>query len=65
MDDYVYFSNWLHGDIPQYDISHPTNWLTGQVWCGGLLSKGVKCKVIAGGPQMLQLSLDGKRLLCD
>jgi len=35
----------------------------GQVWCGGLLSKGVvKCKVPAGGPQMLQLSLDGKRL---
>jgi len=66
MDDrYVYFSNWLHGDIRQYDISdpsHPT--LTGQVWCGGLLGKSSKVQghPLAGGPQMLQLSLDGKRL---
>ena len=66
MDDrYVYFSNWLHGDIRQYDISNPTHpRLTGQVWCGGLLGKGdeVQGHKLAGGPQMLQLSLDGKRL---
>jgi selenium-binding protein 1 len=49
----------------QYDISDPHNpKLTGQVWMGGLLGKapyvnGVK---MAGGPQMFQLSLDGKRL---
>ena len=66
MDDrYVYFSNWLHGDIRQYDISDPSHpKLTGQVWCGGLLGKSSKVHghQLAGGPQMLQLSLDGKRL---
>ena len=66
MDDrFLYFCNWLHGDIRQYDISDPHNpKLTGQVWMGGLLNKapevnGVK---VTGGPQMIQLSLDGKRL---
>lgn len=66
MDDrYLYFSNWLHGDVRQYDISDRGKpKLVGQVWCGGLLGKGptVKGKKLAGGPQMLQLSLDGKRL---
>lgn len=66
MDDkYVYFSNWLHGDIRQYDISDPSNpKLTGQVWCGGVLGKAepVQGHELIGGPQMLQLSLDGKRL---
>ncbi len=67
MDDrYLYFSNWLHGDIRQYDISDPAHpRMTGQVWCGGLLGKGggeVAGHRLVGGPQMLQLSLDGKRL---
>ncbi|GIS11336.1 MAG: hypothetical protein CM15mP115_04870 [Alphaproteobacteria bacterium] len=37
MDDrFLYFCNWLHGDIRQYDISDPHNpKLTGQVWMGG------------------------------
>lgn len=64
-DRYVYFSNWLHGDIRQYEIVDPSQpKLTGQVWCGGLLGKGstVQGKKLAAGPQMLQLSLDGKRL---
>ena len=64
-DRYLYFSNWLHGDIRQYDISNPGHpQLTGQVWCGGLLghSPEVKGQKLVGGPQMLQLSLDGKRL---
>lgn len=66
MDDrYVYFSNWLHGDIRQYDISDPAKpKLAGQVWVGGLLGKAptVQDVKLRGGPQMLQLSLDGKRL---
>ena len=66
MDDrYIYLSNWLHGDIRQYDISDPSHpKLTGQVWCGGLLDKSnpVQDHKLVGGPQMLQLSLDGKRL---
>ncbi len=66
MDDrWLYFSNWLHGDIRQYDISDPSKpVLKSQLWVGGLLGKapeiqGTKAR---GGPQMLQLSLDGKRL---
>ncbi|MFK7855093.1 MAG: selenium-binding family protein [Granulosicoccus sp.] len=66
MDDkYLYFSNWLHGDLRQYDISDPSNpKLTGQVWIGGLLGKApeVNGRTVDGAPQMIQLSLDGKRL---
>jgi selenium-binding protein 1 len=66
MDDrYLYFSNWLHGDVRQYDISNPSKpKLTGQVWVGGVIGKGpnIRGKKTPGGPQMLQLSLDGKRL---
>jgi selenium-binding protein 1 len=69
MDDrYLYFSNWLHGDIRQYDISDPAHpRLAGQIWCGGVLgqpenSVNVQGHALQGGPQMLQLSLDGKRL---
>ena len=66
MDDrWLYFSNWLHGDIRQYDISDPAKpRLAAQLWCGGVLGKSGKFKdrEFLGGPQMLQLSLDGKRL---
>jgi len=81
-DRYLYFSNWAHGDIRQYDItdtSHPK--LVGQIFLGGSILKGgpvtvtedtelkeqpdpvyVKGRRLDGSPQMLQLSLDGKRL---
>lgn len=66
MDDrFLYFSNWLHGDIRQYDISDPSNpKLVGQVWCGGLIGRETihRGQKLPGGPQMIQLSLDGKRL---
>jgi selenium-binding protein 1 len=66
MDDkYLYFSNWLHGDLRQYDVSDPANpKLTGQVWIGGLLGKApeVNGRTVDGAPQMIQLSLDGRRL---
>jgi selenium-binding protein 1 len=66
MDDrFLYFCNWLHGDIRQYDISDPSKPIfTGQVWMGGLLNKApeVNGRRITGGPQMIQLSLDGRRL---
>lgn len=66
MDDkYLYFSNWLHGDIRQYDVSDPAKpRLTGQVWLGGVIGHApdVTGREVTGGPQMLQLSLDGKRL---
>jgi selenium-binding protein 1 len=66
MDDrYLYLANWLHGDIRQYDVSDPARpRLKGQVWCGGVLGKGEpkNGRRLPGGPNMLQLSLDGKRL---
>ncbi|KAM6967973.1 methanethiol oxidase [Aplochiton taeniatus] len=81
-DRFLYFSNWLHGDVRQYDITDRRNpRLTGQVFLGGsILNDGlvkvledpeeqsqpppriIKGKRVQGSPQMLQLSLDGKRL---
>ncbi|CAG9800834.1 unnamed protein product [Chironomus riparius] len=81
-DRFIYFSNWFHGDVRQYDISDPANpKLVGQVFLGGLILNDSGVKVLEdtelteqpspveikgrrlyGGPQMLQLSLDGKRL---
>ncbi len=65
MDDrFLYFSDWLHGDLRQYDVSDPANpKLTGQLWLGGLLGRESDAgRELNGGPQMLQLSLDGRRL---
>jgi len=41
MDDkYLYFSNWLHGDVRQYDITNTSKpKLVGQIFLGGLLLK--------------------------
>ena len=65
MDDrFLYFSNWLHGDLRQYDISDPANpRLTGRLQLGGVLGRPSDAgRELNGGPQMLQLSLDGRRL---
>ena len=65
MDDkYLYFSDWLHGDLRQYDVSDPANpRLTGQVWLGGVLGDVMMGeRKLDAGPQMLQLSMDGRRL---
>jgi selenium-binding protein 1 len=81
-DRFIYFSNWFHGDVRQYDITDPAKpKLTGQIFLGGMILKDSGVKVVEdkelseqpeatfikgrrlhGGPQMLQLSLDGKRL---
>jgi methanethiol oxidase len=81
-DRFIYFSNWIHGDIRQYDITDRRNpKLVGQVFIGGSILKDSPVKIIEdkepqerpdplffngkkveGGPQMIQLSLDGKRL---
>ena len=65
MDDrFLYVANWFHGNLQQYDVSdgeHPR--LTGELWLGGLLGKPSDAgRELDGGPQMLQLSLDGSRL---
>jgi len=65
MDDrFLYFSNWLHGDLRQYDITDPANPReTGRLQLGGVLGRPSDAgRALNGGPQMLQLSLDGRRL---
>ena len=65
MDDrFLYFSNWLHGDLRQYDVSNPREpKLTGQLQLGGVLGRPLDGdRELDGGPQMLQLSFDGRRL---
>jgi selenium-binding protein 1 len=65
MDDrFLYFSNWLHGDLRQYDVSDPANpRLAGRLWLGGVIGHPADGgRALNGGPQMLQLSLDGRRL---
>ncbi len=68
MDDrYLFFSNWLHGDVRMYDVSDPANpRLVDQIWAGGHFGPshplGEDRRAVVGGPQMLQLSLDGERL---
>jgi len=65
MDDrFLYLSNWLHGDLRQYDVSDPRRpRLTGQLQLGGVLGRPLDGnRELNGGPQMLQLSFDGRRL---
>jgi selenium-binding protein 1 len=67
MDDrFLYFANWLHGDVRQYDVSNPAQpRLTGQVWLGGVIGKpsdGPRDLDGGAGPNMVQLSFDGRRL---
>ncbi len=65
MDDrFLYLSNWLHGDLRQYDVSDPSKpRLTGQLQLGGVLGRPLDgSRELNGGPQMLQLSFDGRRL---
>jgi selenium-binding protein 1 len=67
MDDrYLFFSNWLHGDVRMYDVSDPANpRLADRVWAGGLFGPRTPIdgkREVFGGPQMIQLSLDGTRL---
>jgi methanethiol oxidase len=63
-DRFLYFSNWLHGDLRQYDVSDPRRpKLTGQLQLDGVLGRPVDgARDLNGGPQMLQLSYDGRRL---
>jgi methanethiol oxidase len=65
MDDrFLYIANWLQGDVRQYDISDTRNpKLTGQLWLGGVIGKPSNAgRELNGGPNMIQLSYDGRRL---
>lgn len=46
-DRYLYLSNWMHGDVRQYDISDPTKpQLKGQVFLGGCILNDSSVEVI-------------------
>jgi methanethiol oxidase len=65
MDDrWLYLANWLHGDVRRYDVSNPAEpKLTSQIWLGGVIGKPTDGRrELSGGPNMLQLSYDGRRL---
>ena len=65
MDDrFLYVANWLHGDVRQYDVSDASApKLTDQIWLGGVIGHPTDARrELNGGPNMLQLSYDGRRL---
>jgi len=68
MDDrFLYVSCWGTGDLQQYDVSDPFNpKLTGKVRIGGIVARathpGAKNGKLNGGPQMVEVSRDGRRV---
>jgi selenium-binding protein 1 len=76
MDDrFLYVACWGTGDMQQYDVSDPHNpKLTGKVRIGGIVSRnghpgarnggknGGKNGALNGGPQMVEISRDGRRV---
>jgi selenium-binding protein 1 len=65
-DRMLYISCWGTGDLHQYDVSDPFHpKLTGTVRIGGIVARAAHPKAgaaVNGGPQMLELSRDGKRI---
>lgn len=71
MDDrFLYVACWGTGDLQQYDVSDPFNpKLTGKVRIGGIVSRAGhpganngKSRKLSGGPQMVEVSRDGRRV---
>ncbi len=66
-DRFLYVSCWGTGDMLQYDVSDPfAPTLTGKVRIGGIVSRaphpGSDRKSLNGGPQMVEISRDGRRV---
>jgi len=65
-DRFLYVSCWGTGEFQQYDVTDPFDpKLTGSVRLGGIVSKGEhpgKDGELNGGPQMVEISRDGKRV---
>ncbi|KAK5642132.1 hypothetical protein RI129_008299 [Pyrocoelia pectoralis] len=65
-DKYLYFSNWLHGDVRQYDITDRKNpKLTGQIFLGGSILSDSKVTVVEDPELKTQpdpVFIKGKRL---
>lgn len=65
-DRYLYVSCWGKGELQQYDVSDPFNpVLTGSVRLGGIVARTAHPRepgrALNGGPQMVELSRDGRR----
>jgi methanethiol oxidase len=66
-DRYLYVSCWGTGEFQQYDVSDPFHpRLTGSVHLGGIVRRAAHPSranlPLNGGPQMVELSRDGKRV---
>ncbi|HLX25373.1 MAG TPA: selenium-binding family protein [Candidatus Cybelea sp.] len=66
-DKYLYASCWGTGEMRQYDVSDPFNpKLVGSVHIGGIVRRAPHPsnpeKRLAGGPQMVEISRDGRRV---
>jgi selenium-binding protein 1 len=64
-DKFLYVSCWGTGELRQYDVSDPFNPRhTGSVHLGGIVRKTAHpaSGPLNGGPQMVELSRDGRRL---
>jgi methanethiol oxidase len=65
-DRFLYVSCWGTGELRQYDVSDPFNPRhTGSVHLGGIVRGAAHPKTgqsLNGGPQMVELSRDGRRL---
>src|SRR5207244_12917577 len=66
-DKSLYVSCWGTGEFLQYDVSDPFNpKKTGSVRIGGIVNRAAHPKnpnqPLAGGPQMVEVSRDGKRV---
>ena len=64
-DKFLYVSCWGTGELQQYDVSDPYNpKKTGSVRVGGIVARGPHSKrgPLNGGPQMVEVSRDGRRV---
>jgi selenium-binding protein 1 len=66
-DRFLYVSCWGTGELRQYDVSDPFNpELTGSVRIGGIVRRAAHPsapdKALNGGPQMVEVSRDGRRV---
>lgn len=66
-DRFLYVSCWGTGELHQYDVSDPFRpRLAGMVKLGGIVNRTPhpSGQRFAGGPQMLEISRDGRRVYC-
>ena len=66
-DRFLYVSCWGSGELQQYDVSDPFSpRLIGSVKIGGMVNRtphpSSKGRALNGGPQMVEISRDGKRV---